>query len=276
MSEGCGQNNGGSAHCLLWHAPGTPVPEELLDSLARRGVEVERCTSAFAAMGIVCRHERGPGLSGASEKSAPEKTPPGPLILLLVFPESLPRAAEVVVALKRYAPRSACWCYEPGANQALRAVVESDMGRWSKVNPLNGHPGASYPKDTRENARTRALFPKLGLRLRTQDEGRDEDGSDNSRARAEIWAGPGFGLGTNDPVVARVRPGALTPTGDIHETHLGPTLSNRQTPAARVVNPDAAPKPAPVSGLLTDEELAMLLRDDCLPEELETLDGSDG
>jgi hypothetical protein len=259
MSHAPGDGHGASARCILWHAPDSAIPEELLESLSRRSVRIAPCTSPFSAVGMACRHEQ------AARAEQDEGPTPEPLVLLLVFPASLPRAPEVVAALKRYAPRAACWCYERGANQALRAVVESDVTAWMNKRTSATAPAGTSPDAPISNGQSRSPSPRAELRLAGQaDSG--APGSDNPRPVGEIWTGMGFGVGVPNPFLTRL-PGNVP-------THVG-NVSPTPAPGVRIVNPDATPSTS-AAGLLTDEELAMLLRDEPLPDDLHIPDEDNG
>jgi hypothetical protein len=124
------------SRCVILHAPGSAVPPELTTGLERRQVEMTFCTSAYEAMARACLLEReNDRIEDAESRDA--------LVMLLVAPEKLPHAADLVNALKRHAPRTACWCYVPGANLRLRAVVDDDVAAWQ----VNRNPAPGWSDD---------------------------------------------------------------------------------------------------------------------------------
>ncbi|HYE02428.1 MAG TPA: hypothetical protein VD963_04240 [Phycisphaerales bacterium] len=106
---------GATTRCVLWRSPDRPTPAELVESLRRRGVELVECRSAFEAMARLCVLEHGDGAG-----SRPRYGPREPVILVLVEPGRLPRAAEVVASAAVYAPHAACWVYEAAHEPKLR------------------------------------------------------------------------------------------------------------------------------------------------------------
>jgi hypothetical protein len=82
-------------------------PAELLESLRLRSVTVVRRADAFGAMAELIRLEASTA----------------PLILLVLEPDSAPRAAELARSVERYAPHAVCWRYDAGLKPALRGFV---------------------------------------------------------------------------------------------------------------------------------------------------------
>lgn len=108
--------------CVVWHAPETRVPEPLLRRLRDRNVPITVATDPYAAMAFACR----PGDPADPKHDAPR-------VLLLVDPDHLPRAGEVVLCLQLYAPETVPWIFDPagGADRTLRAATREDIARWT-------------------------------------------------------------------------------------------------------------------------------------------------
>jgi len=135
--------------CVLWHAPMGDVPAELRANLAaKRDVNIVACTSAYRAIAQVLNQEREndlrdtdpigetPSASGDGSSGPALPNPPAtkiPIVFLLIRPDTLENPADVVSAVRRFAPRCACWMYDPRSNPALRSVTESDIRGWAEA-----------------------------------------------------------------------------------------------------------------------------------------------
>lgn len=111
------------ARCVIWHAPGTDPPTELVAALDRRRVEVTAATSAFGALAELCVFEREAARAQAGQP------PTG--VVLLASPDRLDDPAALVRAVQSYAGRTSCWVYQPGEREPLRAVTRHDVQAWS-------------------------------------------------------------------------------------------------------------------------------------------------
>lgn len=143
MSEGAGPSAGAprtaraqsasekGAICVLL-ARGEP-PADLLESLSLRAVTVVRCPDAFGAMAEIMRLVH-----------APE-----PLILLIVEPGTVPRAAELARSVERYAPQAVCWRFDSAARPALRGYIAPAERPAARVQPANGAPASSSRAEPR-------------------------------------------------------------------------------------------------------------------------------
>lgn len=113
---------------------GGPAPPPLLEALADRGVDLERARSVFDAMAIVTRASAR--LRSRDDRAGDEANDPAaPIALLLVEPEAIPRAAELVAAVKRYAPGVVIWRYEAAAAIPLRGYEGGAAGRLAEARP---------------------------------------------------------------------------------------------------------------------------------------------
>jgi hypothetical protein len=88
------------------------------------------------------------------------------LVLVLVCPRALGRPAEFIDAMERYAPRTACWWYDPRANPRLRAVVDADVDEWLDAGVKAGQPVVIRPQVGSNPSAT----PAPRLRLSGTDE----------------------------------------------------------------------------------------------------------
>lgn len=114
--------------CVLVHPRGQSVPGDLLTSLSRRVKHISVCADAYAAMAEVCM---------AAERAA---TTPS-LILLLVQPEQIPDAGELLAALPTYVPEVVCWKFDSRANPKLSPCVETN----AKTVMARGEAAAEVP-----------------------------------------------------------------------------------------------------------------------------------
>lgn len=117
MSSPPANTNGSAAptaaagvRCVLVHPRGQAVPGDLLTSLSRRVKQISVCSDAYTAMAEICT---------ASERVAPSPS----LILLLVQPEQIPDASELLGVLPTYAPDVVCWKFDASANPKLAPCV---------------------------------------------------------------------------------------------------------------------------------------------------------
>lgn len=115
--------------CVLWHPAGAQIPSELLNSLTRRIGRIVACSDSMAAMANVCALERDRGARTRDFAKDPTAQGSG-TVLLLVEPQNLADAVEVVEAVRLYAPGAVCWKYAAAANPKMSAVVESDVKAW--------------------------------------------------------------------------------------------------------------------------------------------------
>lgn len=99
----------GHPWCIAWLPRDRGLPAELSDAFARRSIRIESAESDFQVL----------ALAGSRLRAGDR----GPAILVLVEPESLPGAAEVIAACERRIRGLGVWEFRPGANPALRAHV---------------------------------------------------------------------------------------------------------------------------------------------------------
>src|SRR5688572_7344716 len=132
--NGPGAKSAAGSRCVLWHAPGTALPADLVTSLERRGVEMSACTSAYTAMARACLLER------ENDERTDDPAQRDSLVLVLVSPKDLAKPADLVDAMRRYATRTACWWYDQSANPRLRAVVDADVDLWLAQGIRSGQP----------------------------------------------------------------------------------------------------------------------------------------
>lgn len=121
MSRGFGhrsENPGGSrkVRCVLWTPRGGTPPRELETELNRKGIEFRAADNAHGAMGLM--------VGWASERKADSRAV---RVLIMIEPERLSGARELLDSMEQYVSDMATWVYSPGANPTLRALVEGDM-----------------------------------------------------------------------------------------------------------------------------------------------------
>ena len=236
----------------------------LIESLRRHGAEIRTARDPYTALTLACR------ATHATAEAHPDRAAPRAILILLVDPPALTDPAGFVDAVRRYAPRSACWWYHSGASPAFRAVTPADLESWrappsapdreSPVargpNDANSQPLAFSPAGSRAPHRARPGDPAGPLR----------------RMTPEAQPAPATGQGPPRLRLAHAdtqRPGAPSPP-------LPPDPEPKPPPRA-VAPPlplsEAPDQPADAfehdPPLLTAEELAILLgdADDPLPPE---------
>ncbi len=232
-----GQSGGGCARpgvggrrvvCVLWVARGVAAPADLEHELERKGIEHELCDNAHGVMAVLCAMRGG-------EEGRPVR------VVVLVEPEMLPDARELLGGLDRYASDVARWVYRRGANPSLRALVESDVPRTSQLRetpPVSaGVRSAGFVFGGSPRPERRPLAPR-----------------DAASGRPSLRL-------TDHPSVASARPDRGG--GEVVDDGLGDVLG----PDGSVESPDArtgerASSGSGASSVLTDEELAMLLGDE--------------
>lgn len=249
----------GASVCILWQPPGSDTPLALVESLRRHGAEIRSARDPYAALTLACRATR------PAADAPPGGAPPRAILILLVDPPALPDPAGFIDAVRRYAPRSACWWYHSGASPAFRAVTPADLDAWRAPRAApdlsfadtSGHadsispPGVPSPAAPRSSARSRSADPQGPLR------------------RMNPQAQPAAAAGHGPPRLRLTHADAQRPSAP------SPTLVPQPEP-----KPQPRPVPPPLTDsdthehdhepdqpLLTAEELAILLgdADDPLP-----------
>jgi hypothetical protein len=100
---------------VLLHRQGANL-HALAESLGKHGVRLEGLTDPFRAVARVCVLSRSAAV-----------------VVVLVEPRQLARAAEAVRAIRRYAPRAVCWSFEAGRRPSLRAIDHDDLAGWERA-----------------------------------------------------------------------------------------------------------------------------------------------
>lgn len=229
--------------CVLWLAPGASAPEDLRQSLEKRGLGVVEVHDPFAAMARLCVMDRS--------------TQPGePAVILIVASPAAPaQAAEVVHAAERYAPRVVCWLYDAAGNPKLRRILPEDVQGWSRQ-AVVGPAGAGSP-------------PRL--RLTDAEPATPPSPTSSSSASATApSARPGASGST--PITAVIAPARPGTASRPRLAEPDPMQANNGTPPGGTPPPGTpTPGPAPsppaehrprVHPILTNEELSMLLAED--------------
>lgn len=144
------------------------------------------------------------------------------MVLLVVEPADLQGLTDVIDMIDRYTPSAKIWAYESAASPRLREVAADDLAGWRGEPPVKPHEGEVAPKPANP---TPSSPP--GLRLAGE--------------------------------------GALPPERSSIDTpdtpHPHPDVKMRPPESGPVQDGAATPQP-PITPLLSDEELAMLLSGD--------------
>lgn len=101
---------------------GVGARRSLLESLSKRGAEPLAVESDLWAMAHACKLGSG-------------------TLLVLCEPAALTGPAQVVLALRKYAPGVVVYAFEPGSAQMLRPVTDQDLVNWGAP----GKPAAAEP-----------------------------------------------------------------------------------------------------------------------------------
>lgn len=96
--------------CVVVSSPGCSPDASLLKALDRHGLQARAVSSAHGAMAELCRPVH----------------PKPKRVVLIADDGARVAAARVMQASKRFAPGTACWIYQPGANPPLRSHVEGE------------------------------------------------------------------------------------------------------------------------------------------------------
>lgn len=117
--------DGSSCTVTLWHASGVEVPAKLIAALTNAKMRVNRVGDPFLALAQLCMAQK------RGDPAAPR--PAAKLVIL--YPEMLTDLAEFCAAADIYAPGVPRWQYGPATNPELRAIVDSDVTKWSPNSP---------------------------------------------------------------------------------------------------------------------------------------------
>lgn len=237
-----GESGHGGAHgaarvrCVLWMPRGVAPPSELELELDRKGIAHVASDNAHGAMAALCagsgRSERPCEASVGSDRALTLR------VIVLVEPEMLLDARALLDAIDRYAPDAARWVFRRSANPMLRALVENDVpsaerrtgGVFGPVFGAARTGGLTLPKPERR--------PNAG------------DGAPTGLRGSSSGAGrPALRL-TDDPPVQKMG-----------EKVNGRTHGEDDGLGDPVMDGGPADGTGGASGVLTDEELSMLLGD---------------
>lgn len=205
---------------VLFHAPGAGPAKAILAALTRPGVKSVHASHPWKVLAGVLA-------PGASSR-----------VVVLLEPGSLPRVAEVLEAIAKYARQVKVWIFDAAASPALRAATDSDLallrlgaGGIAPRGPAPSAPAAPTP------AAAAAAFIA---------------GPAAAPVRTVSVSPPALKLTDADPGVNTWIMSPQTP-GPIRATAAAPSRSLTQAPP-----PEHAMHPP----LLSAEELAMLLSED--------------
>lgn len=221
--------------CVLFHAPGAPVPTDLLAALGKRIRHITTFSDAYTAFAEACV------LARAST-----------VVLVLVEPSTLADADQLVRSSRLHLPAATIWHFSQTNGRALRKLAPTDVIPWSV-------PSAARPEPPP------AAGPRLASTL-GPDTPRLKPGGASAFRPAARNAKP-----ANDPPRIVVRPGGgigirrLRLVGDELPAKpaapQSPPANGSHAPVPGAPDPAAAEPSAPAP-LLTEEELRMLLSDD--------------
>jgi len=108
MSNGGANQGAARVRAVVWRAPDSPTPADLIAALARQGILWEEAVGPFDALArLVASRARDPG--GRA--------------LLLVEPTGLSGVDEVRRAVERFDPATACWGYRVGESPRLARLA---------------------------------------------------------------------------------------------------------------------------------------------------------
>lgn len=112
--------------CVLLRSARGEIPPTLARALQRRRVDVREHAHAYSAFADLCREDaRGTDV---------------PLILILIEPEHLRDARELVAAVERYATSVIVWIYSERDGGMLREYRRGESETW-KGTPTEPEPG---------------------------------------------------------------------------------------------------------------------------------------
>ncbi len=137
---------GCAARCLILAAAGQPVPDALRQGLRRRAVQCRLVTGPIRAMVELARC---PGQA-----------------LIIIEPEALAHADQLVAAVSRYHPRTALWRFDSNPKPLLRPIGPgslhtSHQGRVSSgAKPADAGELSGPRRDAKLNSPTPAVHPE--------------------------------------------------------------------------------------------------------------------
>lgn len=111
---------------------GHEIPDDLLRSLRKHDVTIDRRPGVFDAIASMIKHERLRKRREAKEGMA----------LVVVDPDRVARAEELVGASERYAPSVVCWRYDSHTKLKLHAYEVSAPKAEEEIVPMHG--GSSW------------------------------------------------------------------------------------------------------------------------------------
>ncbi len=239
--------------CVIWTPRGRRAPAELVDVLERRGFSVAHAGSAHEAVGELCAlacegrdfssARRGLGAHDQQDDDGNRRDADGPdpardaepriIVLILTEPTKLEQLPAAYGAASVYGPRLdsrvVCWWFDEPSRR-LRAADASDIARWSAGLPVVVKAGAGSPRRDMPTAGKRAT-----------------NGPPAPSAAQQADDVTEAFLGKGRPTLRLAGEGTLPPS---------PEESENPRPG------DAPTPPGGMGGLLTGEELAMLLDPD--------------
>jgi len=165
-SKSGGDGDQPGVRCLIV-APKKPdgtheIPDDLLRSLRKHDVTIDRRPGVFDAIAAMITHEQLRKKREATEGMA----------MVVVDPDQVPRAEELVGASERYAPSVVCWRYDSHTKLKLHAYQIAPPKPTEPITPKPGKGDGAWGGDS----------PTLRLAGEGEYEGGFESGLDDSES----------------------------------------------------------------------------------------------
>ncbi len=238
-----GDGDGRTTVCVLWCEPGGAAPPDLVGALARRGVRTVEVHDRFEALAELTLGTGGRHVAtGGAERA---------VVCVLIEPVRLVKPDELVRAMAVHAPRVTPWIYEAHSRPPLRVAGSADPGLRHATGGPSEPTTASGPVPEVKNTPVVTAVPGTAGGERAggaPGPGTQREGAARGRdGRPGGIPGPRLRL-TGGPEVQGTAPRA--------DEVLGP----EQIGSGEQVESDS--RSSTMRGLLTGEELAMLLSDE--------------
>lgn len=256
--------------CVIWTPRGRHAPEELVGVLEKRGFHVAHTASAHETVGELCAlaregyephaaHEVHTGHAASAGHADARSSRPRIIVLIVTDPTNLDHLSAAYSAASEYAPRLetrvACWWFDEPTRR-LRAADVSDIARW----------GAGLEVVVKPGAGKKLIERGLGANRATPGASKVERQGATGAADAKAASSASAPVPPPSPSMAQQ-------ADDVAEMFLGKgrpplrlagegTLPPSQEESENPRPGDIPVPPGGMGGMLTGEELAMLLDPD--------------